>query len=263
MSNLSNCLFTGCSFTQGVGLLSEYADPGLWVNILHSTHPKLKSLNLINSGVSGYNNKQIFCKTVEDLITHRPTTAFVCWTEPSRITVNPGLETYPTSLFLGGCTLVEHGVNLVDVTYSKDYIENIKNRFFDLTNLHYEFLELLNYCRILTKLANQLNVTLYFVNGICFWDDNYFTYNADISRLPEDLTELTKKLIQTDLRSDIEIFIIYDRMHSEYKTANGLTNWLNLYNGFRTKFYLDLGNDNLHPGYISNKKFAEFLLTQL
>jgi hypothetical protein len=59
-----------------------------------------------------------------------------------------------------------------------------------------------------------------------------------------------------------EIFKIYDQMHQEYKETQGLTNWINLYDGYRSKFYLDVGDDDLHPGYKSNKKFAEFLSAQ-
>ena len=259
---MSSCLFTGCSFTEGIGLEFIKNDPGLWCNILHLTHPDLKGLDIINLGKGGSNNEEIFYTTAEELLSTKPKYAFVCWTESHRMKINPGIETYPTELRL---TLNDDNItdiNINGITYSKTYLNNIKNRFMDLQNSHYKFLDILNYCRLLLKIAVACNTKIYFVNGICNWDDQYFDHNNSIDRNPNVLTLLTQQLLHVTNRDDDEIFVIYDRMHKEYKETQGLTNWINLYNGFRSKYYLDLGNDNLHPGYKSNYEFAKFLLTQ-
>ena len=253
------CLFTGCSLTEGIGLEFIKDDPGLWCNILHQTHPTLNKLNIINLGVAGASNDDIFKNTVEGMLTNNPKYTFVCWTEPYRTKVNPGLETYETSIFLHLASKFNRDVELNNVTYTKNYIEDIKNRYFDLNHLHYEFLSVLNYCRILRTLAEYTKSKIYFINGICEWDQNYFNYTAVT---PDKLTNLTKKLIRVDNRDDAEIYEIYNKMHNEYQNTKGLSSWLNLYQGFMYSFYLDKGNDNMHPGYHSNKEFAKFLLAQ-
>ena len=55
-------VFCGCSYTSGVGLDLEDADPGLWVNILHQSIPQLSKTKLINAGKSGATNEDIFRK---------------------------------------------------------------------------------------------------------------------------------------------------------------------------------------------------------
>lgn len=261
MSTLPSCLFTGCSYTEGIGLSLTKTDPGLWCNILHQ-HPALKELIVINSGKNSATNEEIFSQSVEDLIKFLPKYAFVCWTEHLRLKINPGIETYPTRIFMSTNSSIDTDIKLNNVTYSIDYITSIKNRVFALENLHYKFLEILNYCRKLTHLAELVGTKLYFINGICEWDQNYFNHISLPNRTPDMLTPLTQSLLHVKNRDDEEIFKIYDQMHQEYKETQGLTNWINLYDGYRSKFYLDVGDDNLHPGYKSNKKFAEFLSAQ-
>lgn len=263
MSKLTNyCIFTGCSYTYGSGLDSEVLDSGLWCNIMHTQHGALKELTLVNLGKPGNNNQEIFQSTVEGLLSYEPKYMFVCWSEHLRQRLNPGVETYETSIFVSANSDVGGDVNLNNVSYSVEYIKNVKNRYFDLQHLHYKFLEVLDYCRILNKLANKTKTKIYFINGICEWDDLYFDHIQNANRMPADLTPVTQNLINIESRDDDEIFKIYDKMHTSYKGADGLCNWLNLYRSYRGGFYLDLGNDNIHPGYISNKKFAEFLMTK-
>lgn len=256
------CLFTGCSLTAGYGLDFERDDPGLWCNILHQTHPLLSNFEIVNAAISGSNNQEIFNCSIESLIKFKPKFMFVGWTESYRVKINPGLETYETSIFLSSNCEIDHGIVLNDCTYDINYLTNIKNRWFDLQNIHYMFVNLLNYCRILKKISDHLGTKIFFVNNVLEWDDLYFDHIDSSTRTPTELTKFTQDLLNVNSRDDMEIFKIYDRMHREYNQTQGLDNWLNIYQSFRNNFYLDTGNDNLHPGYQSQKKFAEFLLTR-
>lgn len=259
---LSNiCAFTGCSNTAGVGLDLGRDDPGLWCNILQQNHSSLKDLKLVNSSVSGSTNLEIFKQSVEVLSLHQPKFIFVAWTEAYRIKTNPGIETYETGIYMAPNS-IHSDIILNHCTYPADYIANVKHRFFDLQNIHYIYLEILDYCRILRMQAELMGTQIYFINTYFDWDDNYFDHITDPLRTPGQLTKFTQSLLNVHSRDDEEIFKIYDKIHYEYKQTNGLQKWINLYQGLYSKYYLDLGTDNLHPGYISQRKFAEFLMKQ-
>ena len=259
---LSNiCAFTGCSTAAGIGLDLGHNDPGLWCNILHQNHPLLKDLKVVNSSVDGATNLEIFKQSVELLALSQPKFMFVGWTEPYRIKTNPGIETYKTGIYMAPNS-IHSDVTLNHCTYPADYIANVKHRFFDLQNIHYIYLEILDYCRILRTQAELMGTKIYFVNWNFEWDDDYFDHINSNDRTPNQLTKFTQKLLHANNRDDKEIFELYDRMHQEYDKTQGLINWLNLYDGFNSKYYIDFGNDGVHPGYASHRKFAEFLITQ-
>lgn len=254
------CVFTGCSYTEGFGLEFGKSDPGLWCNILHQYHPILSNSAYKNLALAGASNDLIFHQTLDALATIKPRFLFVGWTESHRLRINPGLEIYETGRNINLSDALIEPIELNYCTYSSEYIKNIKDRFFDLQNLHYCFIDILNKCRIIKNLSDIVGTQVFFINALLEWDDLYFNHITNDTRKPNQLTEVTKKLINIDNRDDEEIFRIYDRMHAEYQQANGLNSWLNLYNSIRNSFYIDKGNDNMHPGYASNKKFAEFLL---
>lgn len=137
MSTLPSCLFTGCSYTEGIGLSLTKTDPGLWCNILHQH--RFKELIVINSGKNSATNEEIFSQSVEDLIKFLPKYAFVCWTEHLRLKINPGIETYPTRIFMSTNSSIDTDIKLNNVTYSIDYITSIKNRVFALENFFRKF----------------------------------------------------------------------------------------------------------------------------
>jgi len=262
MLKLSNTLiFTGDSYASGEGLTLGHDDPGLWCNILHQNHSELKNLNLINTAISGLTNLEIFKKSIELMVEHRPRFIFVAWSEAYRIKINCGVETYDTSIYMSPISS-HKDVKLNSITYPSTYIDNIKHRFFDLQNIHYIYLEVLDQSRILKNLADLVGCRIFFVNTYFDWDDNYFDHITDPHRIPSQLTKFTQSLLNIHNRDDDEIFKIYDKLHSEYKQTQGLENWINLYQGFRSKYYLDLGTDDVHPGYDSHRKFAEFLMKQ-
>ena len=61
-------LFAGCSYTAGAGFKLEKNDPGLWVNLLYKNVKVLQNTKLVNCGVSGASNDQIFIDAAECIL---------------------------------------------------------------------------------------------------------------------------------------------------------------------------------------------------
>jgi hypothetical protein len=255
--------FTGCSYTEGIGLKNTTTDKDLWVNNVHST--LLKHTDLLNLGKSGATNAEIFQTAIDTVVTYPCQYLFVQWTELLRYKLNPGVETYPTSIFCSTNNTQEFGVDInPGVRYSPAYIENIKNRFFDLHHEHYEIIKVIEYSNIIKKLCNRTGTIVFFINGILPWDENYFDYITDLHRIPSDTTLYTQKQLNADTRDDVEYFLLYDKIHKQYAPLEySKSSWVNLYSGFRSCFYLDIGLDDVHPGVGSHQQFSNHLIENL
>jgi len=91
--------------------------------------------------------------------------------------------------------------------------------------------------------------------------DRFF---VDSTRSPSQTTELTQQILQLETRDDAEFFALYDKIHQDYADTQALKlNWLNLDQAYRKFFYVDKGSDDLHPGKISNRKFADHIIQKL
>jgi len=253
-------VFTGCSYTEGIGLKEQSQDPNLWVNRLHSsTNANTK---LINLGKGGATNHEIFQNSILAL-THYPCeNLFVAWTELLRFNINPGVELYPTNMFWSRASESREIAVHPSISYSSSYLNNIKNRFFDLHHTHYEIVNVLKYTNIINCLCNQLGVNVFFINALIIeYDDGYFDHK-DIE-VPSDATLRTQEYLNADTRDDQEFIQLYHKIHNDYAATGGLPpgcTWLNLYKSFRRSFYTDRGTDNLHPGPKSHRAFADWLI---
>jgi hypothetical protein len=258
---LSITLFTGCSYTAGNGFSKEKDQPELWVNLLHK-NTKLNNTQLLNASRGGRSNAGIFQDTVYNLTNYADIkTAFVCFTDMPRYELSVGLELYGTDqAIIPNLQYIERNLN--DVTYSKDYLHKVFDRFVALAHLHYEILNLVYYINSLVKLAKLTKTKIYFINAICPWDKDYFVKLNHV--LPYEYTNFTRKIINVDNRSDDEIYKIYDKIHLEYNQAGGIQcpYWINLYDSMR-KNKIDVNDDGVHPGIQSNyyyyKQFSEII----
>jgi hypothetical protein len=250
-------VFVGCSFTKGEGLVDEKTSPDLWVNRLHQAVPELDATKLINLAEGGNNNETIFYDAINSLVTS-PKYLFVVWTVFPRVRINPGVELYNTAQnWSPATTLCE--IKLHTGNYSKKYLSNIKNRFFDLLHDHYEIVKVLRYSQTITNLSKLTNTKIFFVNGLLPWDNNYFE-KLPITQ-PSDTTRYTQSILNANTRDDSEYWLLYDQIHNDYNRAGvPNTNWINLYQGYRQNFMLDFGTDGLHPGPRSNQAFSNFLI---
>jgi hypothetical protein len=258
-------IFTGCSYTEGIGLADKSKDTDLWVNIVHPLLPG--NTQVLNLGKGESSNLEIFHSSIDAVLSHKCQYLFVQWTKLLRYRLNPGVETHDTSInFVDDVTHnVTHSVAVnPDIKYSESYIASIKNRFFDLHHPHYEIIKIIEYSCLIKKLCDRLGVTVWFVNGILPWDADYFVHLQNLDRLPSDTTPYTQQRLNAVSRDDDEYFLLYDKIHSEYKILESVKqNWLNLYSSFCDCFYLDQGLDDLHPGIKSNRAFAQHLVEKI
>lgn len=258
---MSVSVFTGCSYTAGTGFTLEKNDPALWVNILHSANPYLKDSSCVNLGKSGGSNEDIFIISISALFEYNPEYMFVEWTDYPRYTVLLGVETYPTTQgFTSNGICVDH--NLHSINYTSTYLKNIRDRFFSLHHPHQGILNIVKYTNALINIAKTTGTKIFFINGICGWDNKYFDVLNNV--LPGSYTPYTQKLLECETRSDEEVYELYNFIHSEYHQAGSIqqNRWLNLYSSLRAG-RIDVNHDNIHPGIQSNQNYANTLNQEL
>lgn len=246
-------LFSGCSYTYGNGFSLEKEDPSLWVNLLHSQNEYLSTTKLLNVSRGGRSNDGIFQDTTYNLLTHNVQYAFVEWTSVPRYELSLGLELYETRVsFIPNARLYD--VNTNQINYTKNYLDSIRDRFTSLANEHYEICKLFYFINSLIKLAKLTDTTIFFVNGACPWDENYFLKLQNV--LPNEYTKFTKQLLNVESRDDAEVFKLYNKIHSEYAAIGSIheDHWLNLHQSIYTT-QVDVNNDGCHPGVISNQNY--------
>lgn len=248
-------LFSGCSYTAGSGFLQEKSDSELWVNIMHSCVSELSTTHLLNVAQGGRSNENIFSDSVYNLTKYNCKYAFVEWTSCPRYELNLGLEMYDTrQIFIPNVPTRDHTLN--DCTYSASYLNKIRDRFTTLSHPHYEIRNLICYVNSLISVANLTGTKIFFINGLCPWDIDYFYRLTDV--LPSSYTNFTKNILNVDNRDDKEIFAIYDKIHNQYNNSGGIHRdcWLNLYSSMSSQ-KIDVNSDNIHPGKMSNQLYAE------
>lgn len=254
-------LFVGCSYTFGEGFDQQNQEPNLWVNLLHSNVKILRSTELVNLGESASSNEKIFYKASRYIAAYRPRFAFVQWTSAPRYNILLGIETYHTNQYFGfDGSVYDHKLHSVD--YSKAYLENIKNRFLSLHHPHQNILNIVGYTNSLIELSRLTKTQLFFINGLCSWDRDYFTKLNNSA--PSEYTVYTQKILETDTRDDEQVSMLYDRIHCDYAQAGTVQEplWLNLYDSF-LNHRIDTNNDNLHPGINSNQFYFELVRNSL
>jgi hypothetical protein len=91
------------------------------------------------------------------------------------------------------------------------------------------------------------------------WSQGYFDQKK--ITLPSDLTEYEQDLLQAETRDDAEVLNLYNMIHSQYAQAGGIqeSHWLNLYQSLRAMQIDHVSETDRHPGYLSQKKYVEYL----
>lgn len=253
--------FVGCSFTAGSGFEKEKCEPNIWPMLLHTNIPQLSVTEYVNLGIIGAGNDLIFITATNAILDYRPKYIFVQWSSYPRLNLLLGLETYnATQTFGWDCKLNDHKLN--NVNYSAEYLSKVRDRFLSLEHPHNQIKNIVNYTNILIKIANQFNCKIFFVNGLCAWDQNYFNRLDNVS--PNQFTPYTQNLLNIETRNDQEIFELYNNIHNKYQELGGIQedHWLNLYNSLLSN-RIDTNSDNVHPGTKSNHLFFKFLSQSL
>lgn len=246
-------LFSGCSFTAGTGFSEEKNEPGLWVNLLHSQ--MFSHTTKLNVSKSGASNAVIFQDTVKNLLTHQVEYAIVQWTSTARFNIELGFELYDTfQSFIPNGPCRDHNLN--NINYSAQYLNSIRDRFTALAHDCYEIRNLVEYVNTIIALAQITNTRIFFVNGLGGWDKNFFDRKTNV--LPNQHTEYTQQLLNSQTRDDEEVYKLYEKMHNKYDELGGIneSSWLNLYDSMRY-YQTDTNNDKMHPGIDSNRQYCE------
>ena len=261
---MTKVLFSGCSYTSGAGLDLGSQNPLHYTNVL-SKEIFGDSVSIHNIGVDGYSNLRIFLDTCMALSTTHYDCAFVGWTSYPRYYLHIGLEEYECRrMFMpNDSPMIAHNGN--DLIFSAKFLNTLRDNLMLISNAHYDILDIVRYVNILKSLAESKNVKIYFLNNICHWDHGYFT-QVQSSITPCQLTDYTKKILNTNNRDDSEIEILYKKIHNDYRSCGSIQelSWLNLYDSmssFISKF--DVGNDNIHPGPLTHQYYGKFLAKKL
>ena len=249
---MSKVVFTGCSFTAGVGWVQSNDrlirntqgkyHPSLWVNLCHSQIDQLNNLELVNLGQAAASNADIFRNTVDAIATHGSDikVLFCQWTTGPRYRFRTGSDAWHTFQSLSPTARGQDK--------DQTYINDVLDRFLALHNLHDEILKVIEFVNVLKKLAQQLNIKLYNINGLCPWDADYFVRLKNAT--PADYTTFTReKILDIDNKSNEDINKLYQIIHDEYDAAGGVDppTWVNLYNSFKLNL-TDTNFDLMHPG---------------
>jgi hypothetical protein len=251
---MRSVLFAGCSYTAGSGWPQDKLDPNLWVNLLHQ-NTKLNEYHMINCAQGGRSNSGIFADAVYNLTHNDCEYAFVAWTSSPRYQMQLGCEVYDTCCwFIPNSRIFDYNLN--NINYTSSYLENIRDRFTTLAHLYGEILPVVSYVNSLTRLAKLTKTKIFFINGLCEWDNQYFIRLENV--LPNQYTKFTKKLIDVDNRDNDEIFKIYSKIHNEYDQLGGIqeSHWINLYNSMWSQM-IDTNPDLAHPGIKSNQLYFQ------
>ncbi len=269
---MKKLIFSGCSFTAGYGwdevdpAIDKLDAPQLWTNICHKKVLYLSELTQINIGQSGASNTEIFENTVNCMATVDNIDTIICqWTSMPRYTLNIGFELWETSKSLFNQYACDYDVELSNgVIYPHSYISNLSDRLRALHHTHWEILKVIKYTRIISNLAKLQRIkNVFFINGLCPWDDNYFVELHDAD--PESYTNFTKtEILDIKNRNDEDIFKLYKKANQQYAEAGGIieNEWINLYNSFFDQ-KIDVNFDGLHPGAISNEIYAQLVINKL
>lgn len=260
-------IFAGCSFTSGAGwhpsdkMIEIRNHPDLWVTLCHKNIPQLKDLDCVNAGQGGASNTEIFVNCVQSLATYAGDIVYlICqWTAMPRYNFRAGFELWPLQNEHLEIDHLEGGRGNHDLylhnnsNIPRQYLDDLLDRLLVLHHLHGEISKLVRYTNILNILCKSMGIKIIHINGLCPWDDQYFTKLNNV--LPEDYTPFTKEhILDIRNRDDDEILKLYNQAHDEYQNLGGIDpgQWVNLYSPFKN-FIIDTNYDNRHPGIKSNQ----------
>jgi len=265
---MKKTLVVGGSYTGGCGLKDGINDPQLWVNQIHTKNNILKNTVLNNCSVYGATNTNVYKTAVNELVKNTYEYAFIVWTSMPKFRFHVGLEKYNTEVFFTPGvenTKVITDINTNKKVFTKSYLCELKNKLMVLQNKHYNIVQVLEYVDSLYNVARRMNTKIYFINGLCQWDEGYFDY-IDLSMNNIDsLTSYTKKILNIRNRDDSEIIELYNIMHSTYSKIIHKELWLNLNKSLR-HLQIDMVSDDpndMHPGIKSQYVYTKYLLNNI
>ena len=270
---MKKLIFNGCSSVCGFAL--DPARPyenapdaeGLFVNLCHKNIEQFQDLELINLGESGASNSDIFMSAIGAISRNLSATKknkihtmLVAWTNYPRLNISVGFELYPTYFSMSSWQ-IKSGINTNQLVVPKNILQDLHTKLHLLHHHHEQILNVVKYTNVLHSLATQQSINIYFINLGLLFDQNFFIKLSGPEVCPGDFTPYTKKqILNTDNRSDEEIFKLYDKMHQDYADAGGVhpEHWINLYSPLKS-LEIDKAFDNGHSGLKSHQIFFQII----
>jgi hypothetical protein len=251
---MKKILVVGCSITKGHGLREESRDPDLWVNQIFDQIGEVHNL-----AKTGMNNHWIFLEAMSAIQREKNTydIVLVGWSAIPRYCFHLGLELYSVHTRL----VDDHDINVNNrVTFTGKWLKQLGDDLRKMHNDHWDILDLIKYINALIMVQETSeDKKIIFVNTLSPWSRGYF--DSKKVSLPSDLDPYEQDLLQVDTRDDDEIFQLYKMVHEQYSQYGGIreSHWLNLYDSLRSMQIDDVSASDGHPGYQSQKKYADYL----
>ena len=240
--------FNGCSFTVGEGFDPGIRDQYIYDHLI-SQECGFERINIAKDGSS---NHEIFMRSACAL-DQGFDIMFVQWSALNRIWLYPGPD----------CEWSSNG-SIVEFRYREIYLDKTTQQKFKETLLmmnhdYHGLTSLVDYCNILTMLAEKHHTKIIFVNGLVPWTCDLVTPLQ--SDLTNSLSHYTKKILDFDHRSDDEILGLFLALQSKVGSLDQRF-WVNIFDSFQ-KNVVDLGPQGHHPGVRSHRAMANRIILYL
>jgi|LakMenEpi03Aug12_release.lakeMendotaPanAssembly.Ray.scaffolds.fasta_scaffold60812_5 hypothetical protein len=242
--------FNGCSITKGEGFPVEQRDNTIYDRIV-TRQFDLEATNISQGGSSNYT---IFMRSAWAVMSGLYDVVCTQWSALNRLWLSPGPD----------CVFFTNDNRQPDFHYRDIYLSNSdKQKFKDtilLLNHDYQnILDLLDYCGILSTLAQHTNTQVVFINGLVPWQSDLV--QPLTTDLTNSLSDYTKSILEFDYRSDEEIIKFAQKLQDKFKQAD-ITLWVNLFDSF-FKNIVDYGPEGHHPGVQSHQWMATQLANHI
>jgi hypothetical protein len=210
-----------------------------------------------NLGRGGASNLFIFKQSLECLLNTNSDILVVQWASLARHWLHPAPE---CELYLGPHQFGDFSTTGRELVVSKSQLKKFNDMFLVLNHNYQNFIDLVNYCNQLEKIASMVGKKIVYINGSVPWPGEFFeTYQGQ--NLETYLGSYSKTLLDFVNRSDQETVKYLNKLTDKCCSLNrGL--WVNLLDSLQST-KIDLANDNMHPGAKSNKILSETLINHI
>ena len=236
--------FNGCSFTVGEGFPEQQRDQYIYDRLL----TKQFGFNSTNVAIGGSSNHTIFMRSAREILSNKYDLVITQWTALNRIWLYPG----PDTVFFSN-DRVSPDYKYRDLYLSADKKKTFCNTLLMMNHDYNNIMELIDYCNILSALADTASTKVIFVNGLVPWQNDLV---QPLSHdLEQSLSDYTKSILDFDNRLDIEIIDFFTKLQTKFQDLDQ-SKWSNLFTSFKSAI-IDQGPLGHHPGPISHKWMAD------
>jgi hypothetical protein len=235
--------FNGCSFTVGEGFAEQQRDQYIYDRLL----TKQFGFDSTNVAIGGSSNHTIFMRSAREILSNKYDLVITQWTALNRIWLYPGPD---TAFFTNDQVFPDYKYR--DLYLSASEKKTFCNTLLLMNHDYNNIIELIDYCNILTALADTSATKVIFVNGLVPWQHDLV--QPLLNDLGQSLSEYSKSILDFDHRPDNEIVEFFTKLQTKFQNLDQ-SKWSNLFTSFKSAV-TDIGPQGHHPGPISHKWMA-------